>query len=64
MSWEQIPLSAKAELMKVYVKSGIKSIEQMRNHYNKYGQGGSIHKEEDNPYQEERNKLQSIKEYN
>lgn len=45
MRWEQMPLAAKAELMRVYVKSGIKSLRQMKDHYNEYGQGGSIYRE-------------------
>lgn len=54
MSWEQMPLAAKAELMGVYVKSGIKSIQQMKDHYNEYGQGGSIYRK-GAPYSQSQN---------
>lgn len=61
MSWEQMPLEAKAELMKVYVKSGIKSLRQMKDHYNEYGQGGSIYRKlEGAPYSQAQNQPDKV----
>ncbi len=40
MNWDKLSLRDKAELMRIYLNSGISSLSSMRDHYNKYAEGG------------------------
>ncbi len=50
--WDTLSASDKQQLMRIYIKNGIRDIEGMKTHYNTYAQGGdslSSTKETDDP---------------
>lgn len=38
--WDSLSIKDKADLMKLYIKNGINSLEEIRSHYNKFSNGG------------------------
>lgn len=42
MTWSELPLSSKSELMRIYLENGISSLDDMKNHYNGYQDGGKL----------------------
>lgn len=40
--WNDLSMSERSELMKLYLKHGITSLDSMKEHYNSYATGGSI----------------------
>lgn len=51
MKWNNLTLSEKSELMKLYLKNGITSLSDMKEHYNSYATGGSIEDKDVPKYQ-------------
>lgn len=45
MNWSDLSMSQRSELMSIYLKNGITSLDEMKKHYNNFAEGGSI----DNP---------------
>ena len=43
--WSQLSMSEKSDLMSLYIKNGISSLEEIKKHYNSYQDGGIV----DNP---------------
>lgn len=41
MKWDALTMSQKQALMKIYVNNGITNLDEIRNHYNKFDNGGS-----------------------
>lgn len=42
MKWDNLTMSQRSELMKLYLKHGITSLDSMRAHYNSFADGGKI----------------------
>ena len=42
MKWNELTMSQKSDLMKLYLKSGITSLDDMQRHYDKYAEGGPL----------------------
>ena len=42
MNWEKLNMSQRSELMSIYLKNGITSLDEMKKHYNSFAEGGSI----------------------
>ena len=40
-NWEKLSLKAKSELMSIYLKNGITSLDEMKKHYNNFAEGGN-----------------------
>lgn len=47
MKWDNLTMSQKQALMKIYVNNGITNLDEIRNHYNRFDEGGFI-----NPYKQ------------
>ena len=47
MNWSDLSMSQRSELMQIYLKNGITSLDEMKKHYNSFAEGGSI---DDPPY--------------
>ena len=45
-AWDTLSASDKQQLMRIYIKNGVRDIEVMRTHYNLYAQGGPTPEEE------------------
>lgn len=46
--WDELSMSGKSDLIKLYIKNGIYNLEDIKKDYNSYGDGGSTKKEESN----------------
>jgi GH24 family phage-related lysozyme (muramidase) len=44
--WDKLSMQQKADLMKIYVKGGVTNIGDIRKHYNSFGPGGYIERDE------------------
>lgn len=42
MNWSDLSMSQRSELMSIYLKNGITSLDEMKKHYNSLAKGGSI----------------------
>lgn len=42
MKWNDLTMSQRSDLMKLYLKSGITSLDSMREHYNNFTTNGRI----------------------
>ena len=40
--WSQLSMSEKSDLMSLYIKNGISSLEEIKKHYNSYVEGGTV----------------------
>lgn len=40
--WDKLSMSQRSELMGIYLKQGVSSIQGMKKHYNSFGEGGSL----------------------
>jgi len=40
MNWEKLNMSQRSELMSIYLKNGITSLDEMKKHYNSFAEGG------------------------
>lgn len=40
MKWDDLTMSQKSELMRLYIRNGITSLDQMSSHFNTYANGG------------------------
>lgn len=40
MKWDNLTMSQKQALMKIYVNDGVTNLDEIRNHYNRYAEGG------------------------
>jgi len=40
--WSQLSMSEKSDLMSLYIKNGISSLEEIKKHYNSYAEGGTV----------------------
>lgn len=40
MKWDNLTMSQKQALMKIYVNNGVTNLDEIRNHYNRYAEGG------------------------
>ena len=47
--WNKLSIRDRAELMKTYLRSGVTRLSDMRDHYNKFANGGPLKDEYDNP---------------
>ena len=41
MNWSDLSMSQRSELMQIYLKNGITSLDEMKKHYNSFAEGGS-----------------------
>lgn len=41
MKWDNLTMSQKQALMKIYVNNGVTNLDEIRNHYNRYAEGGT-----------------------
>lgn len=47
MNWSDLSMSQRSDLMQIYLKNGITSLDEMKKHYNSFAEGGNI---DDPPY--------------
>lgn len=50
MAWDNLNLSDRDSLMKIYIKSGIRNLSEMKSHYNQYAEGGLLSKDKNLPF--------------
>ena len=43
MKWEDLNTQNRAELIRLYVKNGVTSLDKMKEHYNSFGEGGNLY---------------------
>lgn len=41
MNWSDLSMSQRSELMSIYLKNGITSLDEMKKHYNNFAEGGN-----------------------
>ena len=46
MNWQDLSMSERSELMKLYLKNGITSLSAMKEHYNNFAEGGLMNDDE------------------
>ena len=51
MTWNDLSIKEKADLMKVYIKNGISNLKIIQKHYNQFAEGGPLKSDYDNPKQ-------------
>ena len=49
MKWEELSMSDRSNLMKTYLQNGVIRLSDMRDHYNKFANGGPLKDEYNNP---------------
>lgn len=42
MRWEELSMSDRSNLMKTYLQDGVTQLSDMRDHYNKFADGGEV----------------------
>ncbi len=57
--WDALSMRDRASLIKLYSQAGIKKLDDMRAHYNKFGEGGDTESEDYNTKLEKYRKIQS-----
>lgn len=43
--WSQLSMSEKSDLMSLYIKNGISSLEEIKKHYNSFAEGGHLYRD-------------------
>ena len=43
--WSQLSMSEKSDLMSLYIRNGISSLEEMKKHYNSFATGGHLYQD-------------------
>ena len=52
MRWEELSMSDRSNLMKAYLQNGVVRLSDMRDHYNKFADGGEVDNIQSTPAQD------------